>query len=134
MIAVEHQHQGWAKQLRFFSKNAPHESGRCVPIMVSWLSRLKLSRHAKLAYILDILPMIATTAKLETPSSWAASSWHGVDLLDQPAREDRTVEFGVTHASHHINRGGPDATLQSRWCIEGEWKLLLSYPSRDNSN
>ena len=97
--------------------------------MLSWPSRLKPSRDPNLAHALDLFPTIAAAAKLESPPSLP-----GINLLDQQAREDRNAVFGVTHASHNIDRENPDATLQYLWCIEGKWKLLLRYQGRDNSN
>ena len=37
------------------------------------------------------------------------------------------------NASHNINIGDADSTLQYLWCIEGDWKLLLRYRGEDTT-
>ena len=57
----------------------------------------------------------------------------GVDLLDAEARGEREAIFGAAYSIHNMNPGDPASTLQYRWCIQGDWKLLLRSHGEDTT-
>ena len=110
------------------SKGSPYENGIRTPIMVSWPGHLKPQRVADLAHAIDVFPTIAAAAGLKPPTDLP-----GIDLLDENARADRKVVFGVCNSIHNMTPGNPDGTLQYLWCVEGDWKLLLRYHGKDTT-
>ena len=45
---------------------------------------------------------------------------------------DRNIIFGEGFAHDIANLNDPEASLLYRWCIEGKWKLLLTYDGETN--
>jgi arylsulfatase A-like enzyme len=119
----------WDQQFRGYamrSKGSPYENGTRTPIMVSWPGTLEPSRGDELAHSIDLFPTIAAAAGIEVPADL-----RGINLMDTKAVKARDTVFGESHASHNIEVGNPDATLQYLWCIEGDWKLLLRFHGKD---
>jgi len=102
------------------SKSSPYEMGIRTPIMISLPQHTRPSRSADLAHAIDLFPTIAAAGSLALPSSLK-----GINLLDENARKTRQAIFGVSHSVHNMTPDKPDDALQYRWCISGEWKLLL---------
>ncbi len=116
--------QGYALR----SKSSPFEMGIRTPIMLSWPARLKASRPSDLAHAIDIFPTIAAAAGIEAPQDLP-----GINLMDEAARKVRDTVFGVAHSVHNMTPGDPDGTLQYRWCVSGDWKLLLRHHGSDTT-
>ncbi|MDG2345242.1 MAG: sulfatase [Opitutae bacterium] len=110
------------------SKASPYENGTRTPILVSWPGTIEPQRMDGFAHSIDLFPTIAALAGLDVPESLP-----GINLLDTAAVDARDTIFGSLHASHNINVGDPDSTLQYIWCIEGDWKLLLRYHGEDTT-
>lgn len=110
------------------SKASPYENGTRTPILVSWPGTIAPKNMEGLAHSIDIFPTIAAAAGLEAPNGLP-----GINLLDEKAVNGRDTIFGSMNASHNINIGDPDSTLQYLWCIEGDWKLLLRYHGEDTT-
>jgi len=110
------------------SKGAPYENGIRSPIMISWPGEMKSSRLPEFAHAVDIFPTIAAAAGLKSPATLP-----GINLLDEKARAERKIIFGVNHSTHNMTLGDPDSTLQYFWCIEGDWKLLLRQNGKDTT-
>jgi arylsulfatase A-like enzyme len=98
------------------------------PIMISWPGRLEPVRSPDLAHAIDFFPTIAAAAGIETPDGL-----RGINLLDEKARKDRDTVFGVAHSVHNMTPGDPDGALQYRWCVSGDWKLLLRHDGSDTT-
>jgi len=111
---------GWWPDFAPRSKGSPFERGIRTPIMVSWPGRLAPGRAPDLASSLDLMPTILAACDVEVPSELP-----GLDLLDAEAREGRDALFGAAYSIHNMVPGEPGATLQYRWCVTREWKLLL---------
>ncbi len=111
------------------SKGSPYENGIRTPILISWPGKVEPGRVADFAHAIDVFPTIAAVAGVKAPADLP-----GVNLLDRTAREKRKVVFGETHSIHNMTVGSPEDTLQYRWCIEGEWKLLLRHFGQDTTN
>jgi len=110
------------------SKGSPYEKGIRTPIMVSWPAKVQPARRSEFAHAIDIFPTIAAAAGLEPPADLP-----GINLLDEKARNDRKIVFGVCNSIHNMTPGLPDDTLQYLWCAEERWKLLLRYNGKDTT-
>ena len=40
---------------------------------------------------------------------------------------DRNIVFGEAYGHDIIDKDNPEASLGYLWCVEGDWKLILSY-------
>jgi arylsulfatase A-like enzyme len=110
------------------SKGSPYEMGIRTPIMVSWPEKIKPVRTQDLAHAIDIFPTIASAAKLKAPPNLP-----GINLLNQMARKQRKIVFGVCHSVHNMSPGNPKDTLQYLWCVSAKWKFLLRYDGKDTT-
>ena len=110
------------------SKGSPYENGIRTPIMVSWPGRVTPERSTDLAHAIDLFPTIAKSAGLPVPAKL-----QGLNLLDEDARQDRKVVFGVTHSIYNMTPGNPDDTLQYLWAVDGDWKLILRRDGKDTT-
>ena len=122
-----HQKQWGGYALR--SKGSPFEMGIRTPIMISWPAKVKPDDVQDLAQSIDLFPTLARLCSAEAPADLP-----GIDLLDEEARQKRTTIFGSMHSIHNMTVGNPDDTLQYRWCIDGDWKLLLRHNGKDTTN
>jgi arylsulfatase A-like enzyme len=110
------------------SKSTPFENGVRTPIMLSWPGHMKPARVADFAHAIDLFPTIASATGAEAPEGLT-----GVDLLNADARQGRKTVFGVTHSVHNMTPGDPADTLQYRWCVDGDWKLIIRHHGKDTS-
>lgn len=110
------------------SKSSPYEMGVRTPIMISWPGRLEPGHSPDLAHAIDLFPTIAAIAGIKTPADLL-----GVNLLDEKARKERDTVFGVAHSVYNMTPGNPDGALQYRWCVSGDWKLLLRHDGSDTT-
>jgi arylsulfatase A-like enzyme len=110
------------------SKSSPFENGIRTPIMVSWPAQIKPARPMDLAHAIDIFPTIAAATGLKAPDGLP-----GINLMDEAARKNRDTVFGVAHSVHNMTPGDPDDTLQYRWCISGDWKLMIRHDGSDTT-
>ena len=81
-----------------------------------------------LASSIDLLPTVLRACSISAPADLP-----GIDLLDEAARRNRTAVFGATYSIHNMTPGRPSETLQYRWCIDGNWKLLLRHHGTDTT-
>jgi arylsulfatase A-like enzyme len=106
------------------SKRSPYEGGIRTPILLRWPAKLKPVRDDKtLASSLDIAPTILAACGLAPTQDMT-----GINLLEVAAgkKTDRTALVGeiFEHDIPDIDRAEPG--LLSRWCIDGDWKLIQS--------
>ena len=109
------------------SKQTVYEGGVRTPIMISWPGQIAPGDHPELASTIDVFPTLLAATGLDVPSDLP-----GVNLL--PLMKDktpleRTFLCGESFSHDIIDMYQHEATLQYRWCIEGKWKLILSYDS-----
>ncbi len=107
------------------SKASPYEAGVRTPIMFSWPDRLKPADRPELVSSIDIVPTMLAAAEARTPDDLP-----GLNLLPQLESGrgiERDVLFGENFAHNIADIHDPEASLTFRWCIEGNWKLLLTY-------
>jgi len=104
------------------SKRSPNEGGVRTPIMIRWPGKVKPAKHDTLASSIDLAPTILAACGLEPTDQMP-----GINLLDVCAGKapPREAIFGEIFAHDVADIDRPVASLQYRWCIEGQWKLIL---------
>ncbi len=117
--------EGWNSPFAPKSKQSPYDGGTRTPIMIRWPGKLRPKKdETTLVSSIDLAPTILAACGLE-----ATKDMRGVNLLEvaggkQPGREEI---FGETFAHDVVDINDPEPSLIYRWCIEGQWKLLLTY-------
>jgi len=120
--------KGWWPAFAPRSKGSPFEQGIRTPIMIAWPGRVQPGRSRDLACSIDLMPTILRACGLDPPEGL-----EGLDLLDVAARAGRAAIFGAGYSIHNMNPGDAESTLQYRWCIAGDWKLLLRHHGEDTT-
>jgi uncharacterized sulfatase len=112
------------------SKQTPYEGGVRTPIIFSWPKVLKSTCRDELVSSVDLVPTILAVAGTRTPPGLP-----GLDLLPdlrEGTRITRSAIFGEGFAHDIADIEKPEASLLYRWCIEGPWKLILTYDGEVN--
>jgi uncharacterized sulfatase len=112
------------------SKQTPYEGGIRTPIMYRWPGKIASGVSEELVSSLDIYPTILAASGNPVPADLP-----GLDLM--PRLSDgvpikRETIFGESFAHDIADVENPEASLLFRWCIEGRWKLLLTYDGEVN--
>jgi len=112
------------------SKQTPYEGGVRTPIMFSWPAKLQPADRPELVTSLDLVPTMLAAAGAEIPAGLP-----GLNLLvdlEEPRPIERDTIFGEGFAHDIADIHDPEASLLYRWCIQGRWKLLLTYDGEVN--
>ncbi len=112
------------------SKQTPYEGGVRTPIMFSWPARLEPEKRNEVVSSIDLVPTILAAAGARIPKDLP-----GLNLLpniESGARIERKFILGEGFAHDIADIAKPEASLLYRWCIEGKWKLLLTYDGEVN--
>ncbi len=112
------------------SKQTPYEGGVRTPIMFSWPGKLKPADRPELISSIDLVPTMLATA-----GARVSEDLPGLNLLPnlesgEPIKRDTIFGEGFAHDIADVEN--PEASLLYRWCIEGKWKLLLTYDGEVN--
>ena len=107
------------------SKRTPYEGGIRTPIFFSWPGKYKPGDRPELVSSLDIFPTLVTAAGARMPEG--LPGYDLTDALNKGAGIKRDRIFGESFAHDIADISNPMASLTYRWCIDGKWKLLLSY-------
>ncbi|MDX1680399.1 MAG: sulfatase-like hydrolase/transferase [Akkermansiaceae bacterium] len=102
------------------SKQTMYEGGIRTPIMLSWKGQIepRMDRR-KLATNLDMWPTISKLTGCSMPDNL-----HGLDLLDHKAIAARDTIYGEDWAHNMDKEEFPHGSLDGRFIIEGDWKLI----------
>ena len=105
------------------SKRSQYDGGVRTPILLRWPGKIEPKRHEGLASSVDLAPTILRACGLEPSEAMS-----GVDLVavakgDAPPRQ--TV-YGDIYEHDVFEIGNPGANLLWRYCVEGDWKLIVS--------
>ena len=119
---------GWWKHFAPRSKGSPFERGIRTPIMISWPTHVLAEQSDALASSLDLMPTLLTACGLSPPPRQP-----GINLLDPQQRDARQAVFGGCWSIHNSNPGSPQSTLQYRWCVERQWKLIRRHHGEDTT-
>ncbi len=125
---VENLPDGWWKRFSPRSKGSPFEFGIRTPIMVSWTGRIRSESSKDLASSIDLMPTVLKACGIDLPPNL-----QGVNLLDEQARRNRDAVFGGAWSVHNMVLGDPQATLQYRWCVTPQWKLIERHQGLDET-
>jgi len=112
------------------SKQSPYEGGVRTPIFFTWPAKLKAARRDDVVTSLDVFPTLLAAAGARVPEGLP-----GLNLLgnmETGERVSREAIFGEGFAHDIADVEKPEASLLYRWCIEGKWKLLLTYDGEVN--
>ena len=112
------------------SKQTPYEGGIRTPIMFNWPGKLEPGEHEELCSSIDLVPTMLAAAGSEIPKGLP-----GLNLLPHLTKKklmERDAIFGESFAHDIADIENPEASLLFRWCIEGKWKLLLTYDGEVN--
>lgn len=103
------------------SKRSPYDGGLRTPIMFSWPGRIKPQRdELTLVSSIDIAPTLLNLCNVPAPEGLP-----GVNVMDRTALEKRRVIFGEVYAHNVADVAVPTKSLQYRWIIQDEWKLIV---------
>lgn len=103
------------------SKRSPYEGGIRTPIMVRWPGKVKPQRDDEtLTSSIDLAPTILKACGLPVPESMP-----GIDLRDREALSKRPAVFGAAYDHDMLDVDKPNTSLQTRYVISGDWKLLV---------
>ena len=114
---------GWRYAPR--SKQTPYEGGVRTPIMFSWPNHLSPQERNEVISSIDIVPTILAAADVSAPQNLP-----GINLLPTLTTGNelhRGPIFGEAFAHDIADIRNPEASLIFRWCIDKNWKLLLTY-------
>ena len=110
------------------SKQTPYEGGVRTPIMFRWPARLRPGKRQDVISSIDIFPTILSACGIEPEKRLPGLNLMG--NLQQGDSIDRQAIFGEGFAHDMANINDPEATLLYRWCIENNWKLILTYDGK----
>jgi len=116
---------GWRYQFAPKSKQSPNEGGIRTPIMLRWPGKIKPGRYDALAGSIDLAPTILAAAGLKPTKEMP-----GINLMDvvkAGGKSQRKALYGEIFAHDVADIDRPAASLQSKWCVEGKWKVIYSF-------
>ncbi|MDG1874415.1 MAG: sulfatase [Mariniblastus sp.] len=112
------------------SKQTPYEGGIRTPIMFSWPSKFAAADRQELCSSIDIVPTLLSAAGATVPEDLPGLNL--VENLKTGAALNRSAILGESFAHDIADLDEPEASLLYRWCIQGNWKLLLTYDGEVN--
>ncbi len=108
------------------SKRTPYESGIRTPIMFRWPGTIEPRRDEEtLISSIDLAPTILAACGLEIPENM-----QGLDVRPAMRGKDlpRETIFGEIFSHNAVDLNNAEASLLSRWVIDGRWKLIDPLP------
>jgi arylsulfatase A-like enzyme len=102
------------------SKRTPYEGGIRTPIMFRWPGKISAKRDdTRLASSIDLMPTILGACGLPIDGDLP-----GEDLL-ATSQKMRDTAYGEIYAHDVADIDQPSRSLEFRWCVTDEWKLIL---------
>lgn len=115
----------WKQSFAPRSKQTTYEGGTRTPVMVSWPGHIKPADRNDLVSTLDVYPTVLAAAGLQSEDDLP-----GLNLLPallEQSEISRSVIFGEGFTHDIPDPSQPEISLLTRWCIESDWKLILTY-------
>ena len=121
---------GWIQdpskpKFRLDSKLSQYDGGLRTPIMVRWPGKVEPKMSDIPVSTVDIAPTIYKALELPLPEGQP-----GLNLLDEKAIKERDSAFGACFLHNAVDIHDPAKNLTYRWCVVGDWKLIL--PKAEN--
>jgi len=94
-------------------------------MMFNWPGKIKPQERSERISSLDIYPTILSAAQAPM-----AQDLPGLDLLpylESGQEIPRKTLYGEAFGHDIQEIDNPEASLLNRWCIDGDWKLIVSY-------
>ncbi|MDQ8188666.1 sulfatase family protein [Roseibacillus persicicus] len=108
------------------SKQTVYEGGIRTPILFSWKDRIQPRiDDINLASNLDIWPTAAALCDTPLPEGLT-----GIDLTKFAEVENRTAIYGADYSHDMVELGSPEKSLEFRYIIDGDWKLIQPHAPR----
>ena len=107
------------------SKQTAYEAGVRTPIFFHYPKKFQATSRPELCSSLDILPTIVGLTGAKMPKGLPGLDLSKTCLSGASIKRDHI--FGESFAHDILDISNPDETLVYRWCIQGKWKLLLTY-------
>lgn len=115
------------------SKQTPYEGGVRQPTLYSWPAKLKPAHRLDLVSSIDIFPTILAATGARQPKI-ALPGLNLLPYMENGIAIPRDTIYGESLAHDIADIENFEASLLFRWCIEGDWKLLLTYDGEVNRN
>ena len=112
------------------SKQTPYEGGVRTPIMYRWPGKWQPAEREELTSSIDIVPTLLGALGQEVPAELPGLNLSG-PFENSKAIERNTI-FGEGFAHDIADVDDPEASLLYRWCIELNWKLIMTYDGEIN--
>jgi uncharacterized sulfatase len=93
--------------------------------MVSWPGKIAPREYPDLCSTVDIVPTVLAATGLEAVPNLPGRNL--LPLIQEGKPLDRTFLYGESFSHDVADLKKHETSLQYRWCIEGKWKLILSY-------
>ena len=104
------------------SKLSPYDDGLRTPVMIRWPGHVKPQRNETVPVnAIDVAPTIL--AACDAPIPHGLPGINLLDVCDGQAPERDTI-FGATYRFKADNPFEPTDTVDYRWCVSGQWKLI----------
>lgn len=105
------------------SKRSPNEGGIRSPIILRWPGHIRPGTYDTLASSIDLLPTILAAAGAEVPADLPGLNL--LPIIEAGGKSPRQQLFGEIFAHDVAEIDRPAASLQYRWTIKNQWKLIL---------
>ena len=102
------------------SKSSVYDGGIRTPIILRWPERIQPGRIETPVSSVDLVPTILRACDREPRAEMP-----GLNLLDPAAVKDRKAIFGAVYTHSAADLARPEASVQARWAVEGNWKLIV---------
>jgi uncharacterized sulfatase len=117
--------QEWNHGFAPRSKQSVYQGGVRTPIMYRLPGRIQPGDYPQLATTLDVLPTVFQAAGLDVPNDLPGIGL--LPFLSGTAELTRETVCGEGYTHDIEDLANPEASLLTRWCISGSWKLILSW-------
>ncbi len=108
------------------SKQSPYDGGLRTPIILRWPGHIRPTESKRLASSVDLMPTLLRACGIELPPGLP-----GINLLDPAAVKKRQAVFGACYVHTALDLDNPARNLRWRWCIAGNWKLIMPAPANE---